>query len=158
MAQKGLWKLAKEKCCSAEVRCPKCRQCTHKHCRYSAVQSVHKRGTHRTRLAQVTRIAVSSLFAWKESVIWSAHVSLFVALSLAVHHEHIIFLIHSSFYHDTRTRTTTGTTRSTPRTQYIINLSKASQSTSGAIKNHSGPKELATVSRISRINRSTTVI
>ena len=29
-----------------------CRQCTHKHCTYSAVQSIHKRGTHRTRLAQ----------------------------------------------------------------------------------------------------------
>ena len=30
--------------------------------------------------------------------------------------EHIIFLIHSSFYHDTRTRSTTGATRSPPRT------------------------------------------
>ena len=29
-----------------------CRQYTHKHCTYSAVQSLHKRGTHRTRLAQ----------------------------------------------------------------------------------------------------------
>ena len=51
----------------------------------------------------------------KESVNWSAHVSPFVALSPAVYHEHIIFLIHSSFYHDTRTRSTIGTTRS-PRT------------------------------------------
>ena len=33
------------------------------HCTYSAVQSLHKRGTHRTRLAQVTLIAVSSLCA-----------------------------------------------------------------------------------------------
>ena len=59
---------------------------------------------------------ISSLCAWKESVIWSAHVSPFVALSPAVYHERIIFFIHSSFYHDTRTRTTIGTTRSTPRT------------------------------------------
>ena len=29
-----------------------CRQYTHKYCTYSAVQPVHKRGTHRTRLAQ----------------------------------------------------------------------------------------------------------
>ena len=29
-----------------------CRQYTHKHCTHSAVQSLHKRGTHRTRLAQ----------------------------------------------------------------------------------------------------------
>ena len=43
--------------------------------------------------------------------------------SPAVYHEHIIFLIHSSFYHDTRTRSTTGTTWSAPRnTQYITHL------------------------------------
>ena len=35
---------------------------------------------------------------------------LFVVLSPAVYHEHIIFLIHSPFYHDTRKRSTTGTT------------------------------------------------
>ena len=29
-----------------------CGQYTHKHCTYSAIQSLHKRGTHRTRLAQ----------------------------------------------------------------------------------------------------------
>ena len=29
-----------------------CRRYTHKHCTYSAVQSLHKRGKHRTRLAQ----------------------------------------------------------------------------------------------------------
>ena len=80
----------------------------------------------------------------------------FVVLSLAVYHEHIIFLIHSSFYHDTRTRRTP---------KYITHISKLSQSTSCAIKNHSGvktcggnprttiptgyePKELTAVSRI----------
>ena len=78
-----------------------------------AVQSVHRRGTHTTRLAQVTRIAVSSLCAWKESVIWSAHLTLCCSLACRSL-EHIIFLIHSS--------TTTQehalqiwTTRSTPR-------------------------------------------
>ena len=38
-------------------------------------QSVHKRGTHTTRLAQVTRIAVSSLCAWKESSHLVSHMS-----------------------------------------------------------------------------------
>ena len=52
----------------------------------------------------------------KESVIWSAHVSPFVALLLAVYHGHITFLVHCSFYHDTRTRSTIWTTRSPPRT------------------------------------------
>ena len=50
--------------------------------------------------------------------VWSSgvlHVSSLVALSLAVHLEHLIFLIHSSFY-DTRTRSTIGTTRASPRT------------------------------------------
>ena len=59
---------------------------------------------------------ITSLCAWKESVIWSAHVSLFVVLSPAAYHEHIIFLTHSSVYHHTRTRSTIGTTRSSPRT------------------------------------------
>ena len=40
-----------------------------------AAQSVHKRGTHTTRLAQVTRIAVSSLCAWKESSHLVSHMS-----------------------------------------------------------------------------------
>ena len=43
-----------------------------------------------------------------------AHVSPFVVLSLAVYHEHIIFLTHSSFYHDTRTRRTPSTSRTSP--------------------------------------------
>ena len=42
--------------------------------------------------------------------------SLLVVASPAVHHEHIFFLIHSFFYHNSRTRTTIGTTRSSPRT------------------------------------------
>ena len=37
-------------------------------------------------------------------------------VSPAFHHEHFISLIHSSFFHNTRTRSTIGTTRSTPTT------------------------------------------
>ena len=80
-------------------------------------QSVHKRGTHTTRLAQVTTDC-SVIFVRLKRVESSsvAHVPPVVALSLAVHLEHTIFLIHSSFYHDTRTRSTTGATRTPPRT------------------------------------------
>ena len=63
-----------------------------------------------------SRIALSSLCAWKESGHLVLHVSSFVALSLAVHHERIIFLIHSSFYHNTRTPWSTPRTPSTSRT------------------------------------------
>ena len=69
----------------------------------------------------------TSLCALKESVIGSAHVSPFVALSLAFYHEHTIFLIHSTFYHDTRTRTI-GTTRSSPRTPRTSSTSPGSPS------------------------------
>ena len=59
-------------------------------------------------------------------------------LSSAVHHEHIIFLIHFSFYHHTSTRITIGTTRPTPRTHSASStFSQNDQSKSNAIKNHS---------------------
>ena len=84
---------------------------------------------------------ITSLCAWKESVIWFAHVSSFVVLSPAVHFEHLIFLTHSSFHHDTRTRSTIRTTRSTPRTPSTSSIPfRLSQSTSSAIKSHSGVK------------------
>ena len=97
-----------------------------------AEQSVHKRGTHTTRLAQVTRIAVSSLCAWKVESSGVAHVSPVVALSPPDHFEHIIFLNHSSFYHDTRTRSTTGATRSPPRTHSSSCASPSSPSRQAA--------------------------
>ena len=58
-----------------------------------------------------------------------------LVISPASHHEHFIFLIHSSFC-DTRTRSTIGTTRATPRTpsKYITHTSKLPQSTSCAIR------------------------
>ena len=87
-----------------------------------AVQFVHKRGTHTTRLDQGPTRLKSSRFAFhlcapeKNLSSGVAHVSCLLGDSPAVHHEHLTFLIHSSFHHDTRTRTTIGTTRSTPRT------------------------------------------
>ena len=54
--------------------------------------------------------------------------SLLVVASTAVHHEHFLFLIHSSLYHDTRTRTTFGSTRSTPRTPSASSTSPGSPS------------------------------
>ena len=48
-----------------------------------------------------------------------AHVSPFVVLSTAVYHGHIIFFIHSSFYHDTRTRSTIGSIWSPQRTHPV---------------------------------------
>ena len=87
-----------------------------------AVQFIHKRETHTTRLAQgptrlkPSRIAFHLCAPEKNLSSGVAHVSSSSVDSPAVHHEHLTFLIHSSFNHDTRTRSTTGTTRSTPRT------------------------------------------
>ena len=54
-----------------------------------------------------------------------AHVLPFVVLPPAVYHEHITFFIHSysSFYHNTRTHSTLGTTRTTPRTPSTSRIS-----------------------------------
>ena len=66
------------------------------------------------------------IFVRLQRVCHLVRTSLTLCCSLAVHHEHIFFLTHPSFYHDTKTRTTIGTTLSTPRnTQCIINFSKA---------------------------------
>ena len=76
-----------------------------------AVQSVHKCGTAHHALGSSNQELHCHLCApEKNLVIWFTHVSPFVALSLAVYHEHIFFLIHYSFYHDTRTRTAIGST------------------------------------------------
>ena len=82
---------------------------------------------------------ITSLCARKESVIWSAHVSPFVALSPAVHREHITFLFHSSLlprHQDTHWNW--DNTIHSKNTQCIINLSKNDQSKSIAFKSHSG--------------------
>ena len=84
---------------------------------------------------------ITSLCAWKASVIRPAHVSPVVALSPAVHHEHFIFHIHSFFPpRHQNTHHNRDNTIYSKNTHYIINLSKTSQSTSSAIKNHSGGK------------------
>ena len=126
-----------------------CRQYTHKHCTYSAVQPVHKRGTHITRLAQgPARLKnCSVIFVRLKRVCHLVRTCLIVAVSLAVHHEHMFFLLHSSFYHDTRTRTTIG--NNTP-------LWRENQQSGGNMHKTFSTgceptKELATVSRISRI-------
>ena len=105
-------------------------------------QSVHKRGTHTTRLAQVTRIAVSALCAWKESSHLVSHMSHPLLLSptcrsLRAHHlPHSLFLLprHKNTQHN---RCNTVTSKNT---QFIMRISKLSQSTSSAIKNRSGVK------------------
>ena len=104
----------------------RCGQDTDKHCTYSAVQPVHKRGTHRTRLAPELQCHLCALEKSLSSGL--IHVSPFDALSPAVYHEHIFSLIHSSFYHDTWKHTTTGTTRSTPRTPSASSTSSSKPS------------------------------
>ena len=88
-----------------------------------------------------------------------------------MHNEHIFFLIHSSFNHDTRTCTQIGTTRSTPRIpctsyqplqdfpvdkqRHQAPLWRGNLQSGGNPRNTCStgyePKELATVSRISSI-------
>ena len=114
-----------------------CRQYTHKHCTYSAVQSLHKRGTHR---ALGSRIALH-LCAPEKNLSSGPHMSHPLLLS------HLPFTTSTSSSSLTLPSTTTqeharqsDNTIYSKNTQYIINLSKTSQSTSGAINNHSGVK------------------
>ena len=84
------------------------------------------RNAHTTCLAQELHVIFVRLKRiWSSSV---QHVSSLIVLSPAFHHEHFLFLIHSSFF-DTRTRSTIGTTRATPRTQNIPHISKLPQPT-----------------------------
>ena len=73
-----------------------------------------------------SRIALSSLCEKQVLSSGVSHVSSLVA-SPAFHHEHFIFFIHSSFY-DTRTRSTIGTKRATPRTLSTSRTSPSSLS------------------------------
>ena len=81
-----------------------------------AVQFVHKRAPHKPRAwLKQSRIAFHLCAPEKNLSSSVAHLSPFVVVSPAVYyHEHIIFLIHSSFYHDTRTRRTPSTSRTSP--------------------------------------------
>ena len=105
-----------------------------------AVQFVHKRGAHTTRLAQVTRIAVSFFFcatlgcsltchlAKQSLVIWCVHVLSMVVLSRAFLHEHFLLFTCPTYHTHSE------------NTPYIPHISKMLQLTSCAIKNHSGVK------------------
>ena len=116
----------------------KCRQYTHKHCTYSAVRSLHKRGTHRTRLAQ----ELHNIFVRLRRIGHQVRTCLTLCCSRtclvprAHHLPHSLFLLpqHQNTQHH---RYNTVTSRNT---QYIMNISMLSQSTSSAVKNHSGVK------------------
>ena len=84
-----------------------------------------------TRLAQVITDCISSLWAWKESVIWCCTClnlccSLTCRLPRAHHLPYSLFPLPRH--------------KNTKSTQYITHISKLSQSTCCAIKNHSGVK------------------
>ena len=117
-----------------ENRRVRCGQYTHKHCTYSAVQSLHKRGTHRTRLAQ----ELHNIFVPLTRV---CHL---VRTCLTLCCPSTCLVPRSTSSSLTLPSTTTpehapqDNTVYSKNTQYIINLSKSSQSTSGAIMNHSG--------------------
>ena len=97
-----------------------------------AVQSFHKRGTNTTRLAQVITGCTSFLSAWKESITWCCTCLFFCCsvtcrLPRAHHFPHSLFLLPLHV-----------NTVYSKNTQYFMNLSRLSQSTSNVIKNHSG--------------------
>ena len=114
----------------------RCRQYTHEHCTYSAVQSVHKRGTHRTRLAQ----ELHYIFVRLKRTCHPVRTCLTLCCSLTcrlpgVHHlPHSLFLLPR---HQNKQNNRDNTIYS-KNTHYIMNLSRISQPTSSAIKNHSG--------------------
>ena len=104
-----------------------------------AVQFVHKRGTHITRLAQVTRIAV--IFALQKSLVvwWCTCLTLIGCLTCrlprAHHLPHSLFLLrHKNTQHNRYNM------NNSENTQYITHISKLPRSTSCAINNHSGVK------------------
>ena len=92
--------------------------------------------------AQVTRIAVSSLCAWEEAVIWFDSCLILVGrwltcrLPRAHHLPHSLFFLprHKNTQHNRYNMIIS------ENTQYITHISTLSQSTSSAIKNHSGVK------------------
>ena len=111
-----------------------CKQDSHSQTHICAVQFFPKRGTLSTRLTQVIRIAVSSLCFWKESVVW--YYTWMEVTSPAAYHEHITFLIHSSFYLQ-NTQHNRHKMINSKNIQYVTNISKLSQSTSSVIQPNS---------------------
>ena len=81
-----------------------------------STEGVDRTRTHNTHLCSTVLFTSPAGTPEKNLSSGVARVSPFVVLVPALYHEYIIFLIHSSFYHEARTRSTIGTTRSTPRT------------------------------------------
>ena len=90
----------------------KSRRCVNSTPKNTAHTAQHGLFTSAERIARAwLKNCITSLCAWKE----------FVALAHASYHDYVIFLTHSSFYHDTRTCTAIGTTtRSTQRTPRVL--------------------------------------
>ena len=99
--------------------------------------SVDKTPTHNTHLCNTVcsqaRTNCIDIFVCLKRVLSSGvfHVSSLVVVSPAFHHEHFIFLIHSSSQ-DTRTRNTIGTTRATPITPSTSRTSPSSHNRQAA--------------------------
>ena len=123
-----------------------CRQYTHKHCTCSAIQPVHKRGTHITRLAQgPTWLSnCSVIFVRLKRVCHLVRTCLTLCCSRiclvrrAHHLPHSLFLLprHRNTHYNR------DNTIYSKNTHCIINLSKNARSKSIAVKNHSGVKNL----------------
>ena len=118
-----------------------CRQDTHS--QYTSVQHSLFTSAERTPRAWLKSSRIAFYLCAPEKNLSSgvAHVSPFFVLSPAVHHEHIIFLSHSSFYHYTKNMQHNRFNMiNSKNTQYIMHISKLFQSTSSATNNHSGVK------------------
>ena len=116
----------------------RCRQYTHKHCTYSAVQSLHKRVTHRTRLAQ----ELHNIFVRLKRVCHLVRICLTLCCSFTCRAPRAHILPHSLFFlpRHQNTHYNRDNTIYSKNTQCIINLSKNAWSESNGIKNHSGVK------------------
>ena len=113
-----------------------CRQYTHKHCTYSAVQA----RTHRTRLAQ----ELHNIFVRLKRVCHLVRTCLTLCCSRTCRAPRAHLLPHSLFLlpRHQNTHYNRDTAIYSKNTQCIINLSRVSQLTSSAIKNHSGVNPL----------------
>ena len=103
-----------------------------------AIQSVHKRGTHRTRLAQ----ELHNIFVRLKRISHLVCTCLTLCCSRTSLAPRAHLLPHSLFLlpRHQNTQHSRDNTIYSKTNQYIINLSRVSQSTSSAIKNHSGVK------------------
>ena len=122
----------------------------HKHCTYIVVQSLHKRGTHRTRLAQ----ELHNIFVRLKRIRHLVRTCLTFCCSRTCLAPRAHNLTHSLFLLPQHQNTHYNRERAiySKNTGYIINLSKNSQSTSGAIKNHSGVKTCRVAETLAKLS------